>query len=450
MYIQKVKIRNVRGFKDFELVFPDNNPLAGWHVVIGDNGSGKTSLLRCVALALVGPNDVAALRQGMQDWVTVGTKENSSIQLDLFRDKDFDPFSGQGRVDEKDPVPRVNVRFQDVNQIEGPDFSRKKEMEVGISENQTLYNAPQIRLVKGANTKADRTVWGVKGGWFSVSYGPFRRFTGDQTKDLLFVTNPKLGAHLSLFDENIGLSASIKWLQDLKFKTYENVDGPEKKLLQDFIAFINQDNFLPHGTRLLNITSDGVEFEDGNKSKLLLPNLSDGYRSILSLIFELIRQVASTYNTNAVFQKSDGAIVVNFPGVVMIDEPDAHLHPTWQHRIGFWLLKHFPKMQFIVTTHSPLLCHAAVKGSVWKMPRPGSGDKFEQIKDEDLNRLLYGDVLDAYGTNLFGKGVVRSNLAEEKLKRLAELNVVALERDLTEAERKERIALRAILPTSSI
>ena len=48
-----------------------------------------------------------------------------------------------------------------------------------------------------------------------------------------------------------------------------------------------------------------------------------------------------------------------YEGVILIDEIDAHLHPAWQKRIGFWLKAHFPNIQFIVTTHSPFICQAA-------------------------------------------------------------------------------------------
>ena len=50
---------------------------------------------------------------------------------------------------------------------------------------------------------------------------------------------------------------------------------------------------------------------------------------------------------------------IALPGVVTIDEIDAHLHPAWQQRIGDWFVARFPEMQFLVTTHSPIICRAA-------------------------------------------------------------------------------------------
>jgi predicted ATPase len=52
-------------------------------------------------------------------------------------------------------------------------------------------------------------------------------------------------------------------------------------------------------------------------------------------------------------------------GVELIDEVDAHLHPEWQREVGFWLKRHFPKIQFLVTTHSPSICQAAAPNGLF-------------------------------------------------------------------------------------
>src|SRR5712671_2638426 len=126
------------------------------------------------------------------------------------------------------------------------------------------------------------------------------------------------------------------------------------------------------------------------------------------------------------------------PGVVLIDEVDAHLHPTWQRRIGLWLREHFPKMQFIVTTHSPLICQAADVGTVWRLPQPGTNETGRMLAGVELDRLLYGNVLDAYSTEAFGEDINRSEESKKKLHRLAELNYKELHGQLTISERKEQ------------
>ena len=51
MYIQKAEIKNIRSIKNFKIYFGQSS---GWHVLIGDNGAGKSTIIRSIALALVG------------------------------------------------------------------------------------------------------------------------------------------------------------------------------------------------------------------------------------------------------------------------------------------------------------------------------------------------------------------------------------------------------------
>jgi predicted ATP-binding protein involved in virulence len=166
------------------------------------------------------------------------------------------------------------------------------------------------------------------------------------------------------------------------------------------------------------------------------------------MTFELIRQLTRVYGSEAIFSPNENTKIIA-PGVVLIDEIDAHLHPIWQRRIGIWFRDHFPNLQFIVTTHSPLICQAATVGTVWRLPKPGSNDLGEMVTGKDLERLLYGNVLDAYGTEMFGANVTRSEESKQHLRRLAELNQKELYGQLTEAEGKEQENLRAMMPTTA-
>jgi hypothetical protein len=196
------------------------------------------------------------------------------------------------------------------------------------------------------------------------------------------------------------------------------------------------------------ITSSSVLFVDGNGMQVRLEDLSDGYRSILSMTFELIRQLALAYGPERVFDPQDPTRVA-CPGVVLIDEIDIHLHPTWQRQIGLFLRQHFPKIQFIVTTHSPLICQAADAGTVFRLPRPGESGG-GMVRGSQLRRLLYGDVLDAYGTEVFGRDIGRSDTAKEGRRRLAQLNVKEIREGLTDAERREQERLRGQMPTAAL
>jgi len=82
---------------------------------------------------------------------------------------------------------------------------------------------------------------------------------------------------------------------------------------------------------------------------------------------------------------AEGRTVVDRPGVVLIDEIDVHLHPEWQRAIGVWLQEHFPRIQFIVTTHSPLVCPAANHGRIYHLP-----DRTADGEEEPFRLLLGG------------------------------------------------------------
>jgi hypothetical protein len=84
----------------------------------------------------------------------------------------------------------------------------------------------------------------------------------------------------------------------------------------------------------------------------------------------------------------DGKIYVRRSGVVLIDEIDAHLHPEWQQTIGFWLTRHFPAIQFLVTTHSPIICQAADKNGLFVLPEPGSGEQPRALTDSEYLSVI--------------------------------------------------------------
>ncbi len=69
--------------------------MAGWHVLLGENGSGKTSIIRAISAALVGPTEILRLDPNFETWVRQEAKE-ATIDLTLERDLMGDKRSGQG------------------------------------------------------------------------------------------------------------------------------------------------------------------------------------------------------------------------------------------------------------------------------------------------------------------------------------------------------------------
>ncbi len=420
MYIQKVEIKNIRSISHFKMTFPKPE---GWHVLIGDNGAGKSSIVRAIAIGLIGPRDAQALRLPFINWIRKN-EEESSISLQIQRDNNFDGYSGQ-----KPPL--------------------KKTFDATVKLSKEINSSFEIaRIERNGKSGADpfEYIWSGKKGWFSTSFGPFRRFTGgDKEWSKVYYSNPSAAAHLSVFGEDVALTESIEWLTQMKFQSFEN-NHDATNTLDALKRFINEGGLLPHNTQLIDISSAGVLFKDGNNNDIDVTQLSDGFRSLLSMIFELIRQLVKTYGEHEVFRDiREGTMSIALPGVVLVDEIDVHLHPTWQTRIGQWFTKYFPKMQFIVTTHSPLVCRACENGSIWRLSAPGSGNESGEITGTYKQRLIYGNVLDAYGTEVFGEDVSISKESDDKMNRLTELNKKSIEGETTDKEEKELTVLKSFL-----
>ena len=423
MHICDIQIRNVRSLRSNRWSFA-RTKCAGWHVVLGDNGSGKSSFLRAIALALVGAGRAEGLRQSWNDWLTHGEQEGE-VRLVLWS---------------ADPDV-ANAEYHPAGNFYGPGVKlrRVSGVDVDIADlppkdrSRTRF-VPSRGLFASAETP----------NWFSTSFGPFRRFSGGTNQPSKLP--PLLARHLSLFDEGVAFTTCLDWLQDLKFRALEH--DPQGRLLDRLIRFVNESDFLPSGVRIEDVTSRNVMFRDANGVIVPIMDLSDGYRSILGMTFEIVRQMAMTFGPDGVFDPDNPTRVVP-EGVVIVDEIDTHLHPTWQSRIGHWFCAHFPNVQFIVSTHSPLVCQSAENGSVYLLPRSGSGEKGGRLKRDTLLRLVHGTVLDAYGTEAFGSeaAATRSPRSRELHRRLAQLNNRELLEGLSPKEGRERDRIRRTLPS---
>lgn len=417
MYLQKVEINNIRAIDALEMHWASGKE-AGWHVIIGDNGSGKTTVLQAIALALTGK--IRFLKEDWKKWVG---KSNEKLN---------------------DMIPSKKGSFKKVISITSIDLCTSgkhyPQEWCFISED------PQSSIPVYPETNDDnlRDI-----SWFSSAYGPDRRFIGsdEQKWKNLPVSWAHFEAHLSLFDKDVVLTDCLDWLKSLKFKQLEQ--KPEGELLDYVIDVINTDNFLPHGTKLTEVSSDGVFFEDGNGVRLHVNQLSNGYTAVFSLALDIIFRMVKILGISTVLESlKRQKNKIDIEGIVLIDEIDIHLHPSWQASIGDWLTTYFPKIQFIVTTHSPLVCRACGdNGSIWYLAKPGSEQTCRELVGIERDRLVYSNILVAYGTGNFG-GDTQINPKSVLLRqRKVELQNKAYTEELSEAEWQELDGLRAKFPT---
>lgn len=97
-----------------------------------------------------------------------------------------------------------------------------------------------------------------------------------------------------------------------------------------------------------DISLDQLVLEIDGK-RLPFVYLSDGYRNMLAMAADIAVRCATL---NPHFREN---AATETPGVVLIDEIDLHLHPKWQRSVITDLMKAFPKVQFVATTHSPFV-----------------------------------------------------------------------------------------------
>lgn len=109
-----------------------------------------------------------------------------------------------------------------------------------------------------------------------------------------------------------------------------------------------------------------------NRGDIYFEYLSDGYKTCFALILGLIKEIEYRFKAPMIEAEK-------FNGVVLIDEIDLHLHPTWQGRLIQTLKDLFPKVQFIVTTHSPSVLQTLNSQEIIALCVGENGDTFQKV-----------------------------------------------------------------------
>jgi predicted ATP-binding protein involved in virulence len=155
--------------------------------------------------------------------------------------------------------------------------------------------------------------------------------------------------------------------------------------------------------------------------KVPFPALSDGYRAFLGWIGDLLYHVSMTAPSGKMLRENKG--------IVMVDEIDLHLHPKWQMTVLQTLARELPNIQFIVTSHSPLIVGSLEWMNIIVM-KPGAK---QSSKAERIEWAVHGlDADQVLITEFFGMDSTR---APGKKKQLKELSLKARTGD-TEAAKE--------------
>lgn len=383
MYIDKINLKNIRGFEELEFSLERGKGVyAGWTVFTGDNGSGKSTLLKSIAVALAGADKARALQPSFHRWIREGANE-AQVELKIVRNKPDDGLSKKGNAP-RDQFP-ANLTF--------------------------THEGRETVLSTKKNSAPDRTLWSRDAsGWFSCGYGPFRRVFGASPEATRQMVAPTTERFVTMFQEAASLAEMDQWLKDLNYKKLEG-KTQELQTLQ-VVLDILRDDFLPQQITVNSVNSDGLWLKVSDGIELSWHEMSDGYRSALALLSDILRHMINAYGIEDLTDRDEnGKLFVKRSGVVLIDEVDAHLHPQWQRDIGFWLKRHFPKVQFLVTSHSPFICQAADSNGLFVLPKPGDVAKPRQLTPEEHTKIISSRSDTILLSPAFGLANTRSDIA---------------------------------------
>lgn len=123
-----------------------------------------------------------------------------------------------------------------------------------------------------------------------------------------------------------------------------------------------------------SIEHDELVLNHDGHGKLKVSQLSDGIRNMLALVGDIAYRC---YKLNAHLGEAAPQCT---RGIVMIDEVDMHLHPSWQQTVLTDLMQAFPKLQFIVTTHSPQVLSTLPRENIRVLEQTETGT-FARIPD---------------------------------------------------------------------
>ncbi|MCI5074875.1 AAA family ATPase [Oricola sp.] len=318
MFIESIAIENIRSLSTFEANFvteDDKQDVRQWSLFVGENGTGKSTVLKAVGLLLAGSDSITHLIGNPSSWVRRGT-EQGRIAARL-RTSDWEPRDIE-LVIKADDGPTSLIR----------------------------RNLDGLAPLDDALEHADQN-------YFAVGYGPYRRLNTDPG----FASSSQripVRAHglATLFDTNIAVHPIQEWAMDLDYRRGEDgLDVVRRSIntLMPDVGFLGIDK---DKKTLMFQTLDG---------EMPLEQLSDGYQNVAAWIGDLLYRVTDAF--------SHHNNPLNARGILLIDEIDAHLHPSWQRRLRQFLSNTLPNFQILATTHSALTLQQAHEGEAMVLTR---------------------------------------------------------------------------------
>lgn len=337
MRINSLLLENFKGFSHREVTFHPQ-----FNLIVGENGSGKTSLLDALAVAI-------------GSWLLgVSGVETRHIRPDEVRLQAFTSEAGTNWEGQYACVVEAS------GSIHQQSLTWRRTLN-GTGGRTTRTHAASIKMLAEKITRAVREGAPILLPLISY-YGTGRLWNAPreqgQVKEppggLLNREISRLDGYKTSVDPRLSVTALTHWIALQSWLSFQQ-GGRETQIFQVVRQALL--NSIPDAEDLRFDAKLGevvLRFANGDQQPFM--NLSDGQRSMLAVVGDLA-QKAATLNPHL------GADVLQeTEGVVLIDELDLHLHPTWQRHVIEDLRTTFPKVQFICTTHSPFLIQSLRSG----------------------------------------------------------------------------------------
>ena len=373
MYLEKLKLHNFRCYEKLEIDF--SRQLT---VLVGKNGSGKTTVLEAIAIALgtwfVGFNIVNAkginkrtdpLRKAYQIGATDDVQTQFPVEIEAW-----------GKIEEsKDQIlhwkrelytPTGTMTTKDAKEI----VEYAAEYQKAISEGRTDIYLPMVAY-----------------------YGTGRLWDYHrQKRNDVFKVSSRTNGYIDCLDGTANVKLMMDWFQIMTINKYQRQEenlksNPEldtvylamEKCLTNLSGYSDVKIRYNMGTQELD-----VYYSEQDKQRMRIPlnQLSDGYKGMISLVADIAYRMA-TLNPQLgteVLSKGDG--------VVLIDEVDLHLHPAWQQKVIDNLMNIFPKVQFIVSTHAPAIISSVKTDKLRILSNKEVCMTANQVYGKDVNSVM--------------------------------------------------------------
>ena len=357
MYLQQITLRNIKCFENLTIDFSevidhpnDTGSIRRWTTLFGMNGLGKSTLLQAMGIVLAGQGAVKELMPVADGWVRKGC-DYGEIEAKLLwtdgdaamkRPRKSQPFTIRYLIAGEDPAKLPTTLTEKPNPGDIIAWSGQED-----PKTKEAYTKDRLMLQETAYQEQAR-------GWLSCGYGPFRRLSGgSEFANTIVAKGRRAARYVTLFREDAAETNAAEWLMSLHNESRDGYAESTKAL--ECVRSALKDKLFPESVQLL-VDSKRVQLKrTGQQDAFAFQDLSDGYRSMLSLSVDVLRWLTKAFPNDAA--------VMNNSGVVLIDELDTHLHPKWQREIGFWLKEKFPNIQFIIATHSPFLAQVTEEGT---------------------------------------------------------------------------------------